>query len=65
MTTREDRQRATALMPKCGCGNVAPLEGGLCNACQQQDDTRIQLLMCQSVDDLKEFIAAHLMKDIS
>lgn len=64
MKTREERQRATALMTKCACGNVAPLGGGLCNACQQQDDTRIQLLRCHSVEDLKEFIAAHLMKDI-
>lgn len=59
-----DRQRATAAMAKCACGNVAPLGGGLCNACQQQDDIRIQLLMCHSVDDLKEFIAAHLMEGI-
>lgn len=61
MVTRQDRQRATAEMNHCACGNIARLDSAMCGACETLDETRIELLRCETVHDLKEFIAAHLM----
>ncbi len=63
--SKESRQRATAAMTKCDCGNVAGLGQTQCGACQSADDHHENqckaLQDCQSVDDLKEFIANYLM----
>lgn len=40
MTTREERQAATARMPRCQCGNVPKLGELLCGACQHVIDLR-------------------------
>lgn len=63
--TKESRQRATAAMTKCDCGNVAGLGQTQCGACFAADnhhETQVQALAdCASVDELKEFIAEYLM----
>lgn len=59
--SRQDRQRATAEMNHCGCGNIAKLGATLCGACENQQYVRIELVECETVEDLKAFIAAHLM----
>lgn len=61
MITKLDRQRATAAMTKCACGNVAKLNETICGGCQAQDDLKTELVLCETVDDLKAFIAANLM----
>ncbi len=65
--TKESRQRATAAMTKCDCGNVARLNSTQCGACEDADnyhETKVQALYdCASVDDLKEFIAEYLMNN--
>ncbi len=63
--TKESRQRATAAMVKCDCGNVARLDSDQCGACENIDFNRNELQRqlddCISVDDLKEFITTHLI----
>lgn len=66
MTTKLDRQRATATMTKCECGNVVRLGSVYCGRCANaytiKDEIRVELLLCHTVDDLKAFIATHLME---
>ncbi len=63
--TKESRQRATAAMTKCDCGNVARLGETQCGRCEtmddERDDTLLALHMCSTVDDLKQFIIDHLI----
>ncbi len=65
MTTKLDRQRATAQMTQCPCGNIAIRGLNQCGACMAADDhheTQVQALAdCTSLDELKEFIAEYLM----
>ncbi len=63
--TKESRQRATAAMFKCACGNVARLGHHECGRCESQANEalnlEIQLDACVDVDDLKEFILIYLI----
>ncbi len=63
--TRESRQRATAAMTKCDCGNVARLDSTQCGACENIDFNRNELQRqlddCETIDDLKEFITCNLI----
>lgn len=63
--TKEDRQRATATMTKCDCGNVARLGQIQCGRCETKDNDAVelenQLDACVDVDDLKEFIRIYLI----
>lgn len=63
--TKESRQRATAAMLKCPCGNVARKGFMMCGSCQDATDERCdleqQLADCETVDDLKHFITTYLI----
>lgn len=59
--SKEQRQQATALMIKCACGNVAKLGTKQCSACKSQNNTVADLILCETVEDLKSFMLTHLV----
>lgn len=65
--TKESRQRATAAMTKCACGNVARLGWHRCGKCEAEAEEHglreSALHFCNTVDDLKQFITDYLLKE--
>ncbi len=63
--TKESRQRATAAMTKCDCGNVARLGQTQCGRCEDETDEANSIMLdlynCDTVADLRNFISEHLL----